>query len=318
MIKKLCRLTLITLCSVTLISCGEADTETSVSPSDVSVVESSTASITDDDITEKNSTTNEDSEHIDSVDSVAEESNTSEIEENIEDANNSPFSNLVKGQYVTFGSYEQDNNLNNGQEPIEWEILSVEEDRILLISRYVLDCVQYNTEYTDVTWETCTLRSWLNNDFYNTAFTDDEKDKIMLSMLENPDHHIWSRSEGGNNTEDYVFCLSETEIYNLYRDRYSSWDEAHKSGFCEDLIIEPTSYAYRMEEYMTIHTFMDGDVGYRGYSENIIGKTGTYWYTRTPGGSNDSVTVVGWDGKAFTGDFVHDFSGVRPAIYVKF
>lgn len=48
---------------------------------------------------------------------------------------------LTTGQLVRFGSYEQDNDTSNGKEPIEWIVLSVDEEqgRALLLSRYVLD-----------------------------------------------------------------------------------------------------------------------------------------------------------------------------------
>lgn len=73
--------------------------------------------------------------------------------------------------YIIFGVYEQDGDLTNGPEPIEWEVLGTDSNGTLLVSRYILDCQPYNTEYVDVTWETCSLRAWLNDDFLNTAFT---------------------------------------------------------------------------------------------------------------------------------------------------
>ena len=75
------------------------------------------------------------------------------------------------GNSVSFGSYEQDNNPANGKEEIEWIVLDVQGDRSLLISKYALDCKKYNTEWTDGTWESCSLRKWLNSDFLNAAFS---------------------------------------------------------------------------------------------------------------------------------------------------
>lgn len=69
------------------------------------------------------------------------------------------------GDYVFFGAYEQDNNTANGKENIEWLVLEVKDGKALVTSKYALDCKPYNTSYTDVTWENCTLRRWLNNDF---------------------------------------------------------------------------------------------------------------------------------------------------------
>ena len=78
------------------------------------------------------------------------------------------------GDYVTFGTYEQDNNESNGAEEIEWQVLDKKDGKVLLLSKYALDCKQYNAEWEYVTWETCTLRSWLNEEFYKTAFTSKE------------------------------------------------------------------------------------------------------------------------------------------------
>ena len=54
------------------------------------------------------------------------------------------FSLISKGDYFTFGAYEQDNNLANGPEPIEWIVLAKEEKKILIISRYGIDACPYN------------------------------------------------------------------------------------------------------------------------------------------------------------------------------
>ena len=105
------------------------------------------------------------------------------------------------GDYVFFGAYEQDNNTSNGKEDIEWLVLEVKDGKALVISKYALDCQQYNTSSTGVTWETCSLQKWLNNDFINSAFTADEKAMIPTVTISTP----------GNATQDQVFLLSITE-----------------------------------------------------------------------------------------------------------
>ena len=64
------------------------------------------------------------------------------------------------GDIVYFGAYEQDNNTSNGKEDIEWIVLAKENGKVLVISKYALDCQEYNSTYTDVTWEACSLRTW--------------------------------------------------------------------------------------------------------------------------------------------------------------
>ena len=93
--------------------------------------------------------------------------------------------NQLIGRIAIFGEYEQDYNLVNGKEPIEWIILDVQEDRCLLISRYALDAKRYNSEIEDVTWATCTLRSWLNSTFLNDAFNSEQQKDILESKIDN-------------------------------------------------------------------------------------------------------------------------------------
>jgi len=108
------------------------------------------------------------------------------------------------GDVITFGTYEQDNNTGNGAEPIEWIVADVQGGKALVISKYGLDCIMYNEVATAVTWETCSLRTWMNNTFYNAAFTDAEKASIATTTLSN---------SGANDTTDNVFALSEEEAY---------------------------------------------------------------------------------------------------------
>jgi uncharacterized repeat protein (TIGR02543 family) len=81
---------------------------------------------------------------------------------------------------LLFGTYEQDNNLANGAEDIEWLVLEKKDGKALLLSKYALVTKPYNEEDTDVTWESCTLRSWLNGEFYK-AISDHE---VRISNLE--------------------------------------------------------------------------------------------------------------------------------------
>lgn len=106
---------------------------------------------------------------------------------------------------VTFGTY--------AGEPIEWRVMTEKEDgTCVLLSEKGLDAKPYNTINTDVTWERCSLRAWLNGEFYENAFSADEKKKIVLNILENRDNEEYG-TEGGNITKDYVFLLSLEEEY---------------------------------------------------------------------------------------------------------
>ena len=64
-----------------------------------------------------------------------------------------------------------------------WLVLAVEGDKALVINKYALDCKEYNTSYASVTWETCSLRNWLNRTFLYTAFSSEEKNSIISSTV---------------------------------------------------------------------------------------------------------------------------------------
>ena len=112
------------------------------------------------------------------------------------EANTAP---VEVGSTITMGLYEQDNDLTNGAEPIEWRVLAIEGDEALLVSRYALDARAYNDHGGVTSWVTSSLRAWLSNEFYQTAFTDEERACIITRDLPN-------RKEA--NTADPVFLLS--------------------------------------------------------------------------------------------------------------
>ena len=132
--------------------------------------------------------------------------------------NNPEMSDMQDGLvYLTFGTYEQDNILSNGKEPIEWLVLAKEENRVLMISRYALDCQPYNTGQTDVTWETCTLRTWLNGTFLNTAFSSEEQAMIPTVTVSADKNPMYSTNPG-KMTKDMVFLLSIPEANRYFQD----------------------------------------------------------------------------------------------------
>ena len=127
-----------------------------------------------------------------------------------------PVSAQVKtGNVITFGHYEQDNDLSNGAEPIEWQVLTEEEGRMLLLSRYGLDGQPYHSSFAEITWENSLLRQWLNGEFFETAFTDTERDGIEQVVNRTPANPE-AGTDGGNDTADSVFLLSMEEAREYY------------------------------------------------------------------------------------------------------
>ncbi len=115
------------------------------------------------------------------------------------------------GDIIYLGEYEQDNIASNGKEEIEWEVLDKDENgKMLVVSRYALDCKKYHNSIGEVTWETCDLRKWLNSDFYSSAFDKNERATIKSVTLTNADNSQL-HTDGGNDTTDKIFLLSENE-----------------------------------------------------------------------------------------------------------
>ena len=115
----------------------------------------------------------------------------------------------VPGQVLVFGQYEQDNNRQNGKEPVEWIVLRVEGARALLLSRYGLDVHQFHEAWKKVSWKDCGLRSWLNGVFYNECFTDGQKQAILPTSLQS------NYVDTIVNTQDYVFALTASDCNQL-------------------------------------------------------------------------------------------------------
>ena len=131
---------------------------------------------------------------------------------------------------VTLGSYEQDNDLANGREPIEWIVIQREADRALLLCRKIIDVYPFDESGTSTpTWETSSLRAWLNGAFMQDAFTESERGTILLSSvdvrtrhrwMDGPNGQVWGSYEDdtqGNNTQDYVFAPA-SEVYHGFFD----------------------------------------------------------------------------------------------------
>lgn len=266
-------------------------------------------------LTERNLDDEETKEDADDSNSTADSIEESDIEDD-----NDPFKNAEVGGYVTFGTYEQDGDESNGLEPIEWEVLDINDNGMLLVSKYVLDAQPYNIEFTEVTWETCTLRNWLNNDFLNAAFNSSEQSRINTTYVVNADNSLFG-TEAGNDTYDKIFCLSMDEILRYYQ--FNTYDDKSQDGYCQRLITEPTQYATNRGVYTWTMSQEDYNGRYAGvgYSTDAVGKVGTgCWWLRSPSFDSLYASSVVFCGQAAAshGDKVDTGScGVRPALYVQ-
>ena len=218
----------------------------------------------------------------------------------IAQAEGQPGSSDVIGRIVTFGRYEQDGNEANGPEPIEWIVLDVQEGKALLLSRYGLDHLPYNAEEKNVTWESCSLRKWLNGEFLQAAFTSEELKSIPEATVDNSKSQCfsrWKNAKGGNDTTDRVFLLSYAEA-----NRYLgvSWYEDGS----EKAQMEATDYAAR-DAHRRIPGF-----------ENPEKRSYCHWWLRSPGAEQTDASDVTSSGNLVTSGTDSDFPFVRPAIWL--
>ncbi len=196
------------------------------------------------------------------------------------DAPSDVFSDVKTGSIVTFGNY--------AGEDISWIVIDENETGMMLMSEKIIEGRKYNTDSRSVTWETCTLRKWLNGEFYDTAFSDSEKGKIQLTQLQNPGNPKYS-TNGGNDTGDYVFLLSYEEANSLLTS-----------------IEERTARA-------TSHAKSNGIIS-AGDDDGMC-----EWWLRTPGADGRKVIFVDSCGDIYAeGVGVHEsaYGGVRPAMWV--
>jgi len=120
--------------------------------------------------------------------------------------------NAKLGEIITFGTYPH--RLDGADRtPIEWRVMQNSGSELFILNEYILDCKRYHgksvdikwRDCVDIMWRDCDLRKWLNDEFYNTAFTATEKEFIKTT-------HCTDNGEDSPDTEDKVFLLSVNEI----------------------------------------------------------------------------------------------------------
>lgn len=201
------------------------------------------------------------------------------------------------GNYVTFGRYPQ-TKAGKDKTPIEWLVLARDGNKALLISRYGLDAQPYNKDNTSVTWETCTLRTWLNGMFYNKAFSSAEQAAILTTNVDNSKSQCYSgwNTSGGNNTQDKVFLLSYAEASKYFGVTYNSSNTKSR--------VAPTAYAIAQ------------GAGKNSSYKTADGIDAGWWWLRSPGAYQSSAAGVRTGGSLFFNDVNYDSGSVRPALWV--
>lgn len=202
------------------------------------------------------------------------------------------------GNYVSFGTYPQ-TKAGNDATPIEWLVLARDGNKALLISRYGLDAQPYNKDNTSVTWETCTLRTWLNSTFYNKAFSSAEQAAILTTDVDNSKNQCYSgwNTSGGNNTQDKVFLLSYAEANKYFGVTYDNSSNTKSR-------VVPTAYAIAQGEWTSPS------------NKTADGTDAGWWWLRSPGYSQSRAADVNTDGSLYSSSVSLDSGSVRPALWV--
>ena len=179
-------------------------------------------------------------------------------------------------------------------------MLDVQGEKALLLSRYGLDTMRYNKEKTDVTWETCTLRTWLNGEFLNRAFSADEQKAVLTTNVDNGKSQGYSEwnTSGGNDTQDKVFLLSYAEA-NRYLGVTRDDRKNTKSR------VAPTAYAKKNGAYTFDNSCKTAD-----------GEAAGYWWLRSPGYTQYNAAYVITAGSLNYNNVFCDNCVVRPALWI--
>ena len=111
------------------------------------------------------------------------------------------------GGRFEFGSYPQ--GADGEIRPIVWRVLRRDADGLLAVAEKGLDAKEYHDRHMPVTWHLCSLRRWLNGEFFNKAFNEHERGLVLRNCIAN---------DAGSDTEDRVFLLSAGEAESLFAD----------------------------------------------------------------------------------------------------
>lgn len=119
------------------------------------------------------------------------------------------------GTVMTFGRYEQDNNTENGPEAIEWIIYYINQKDVYLISKYILDVRSFENKSASDGYSSSALRSWVEGDFLEEAFTWEEWEYLKIQELDTPSNASYTTIYQGNAVKSKmgIFSLKELPIY---------------------------------------------------------------------------------------------------------
>ena len=196
------------------------------------------------------------------------------------------------GSTVSFGDYN-------------WLILDIQNNVALIITEYIIEQRAYHDAYKDITWADCSLRKYLNGEFYD-KFTATDKSRIVSVLNKNPNNQ-WYGSKGGEDTHDSIFLLSIEEVVCQYFGDSSS--KLYNPG--------------KNQRYW----FERKDENNSKRIARLEGKEwSTWWWLRSPGRVNVKAVYIHGNGdigiqgnNILKGNISDGFcaGGVRPALWLR-
>ena len=166
--------------------------------------------------------------------SVLKNLNTDESKTKIKEIKEKIINEANIGDTIIFGEYEQDGDKENGREYIEWEVLDIEENRLLIISKYCLDVQKYNDASEESDWKSSSIRSWLNGRFAANAFDSEDPAKVVITNL----YSISNSDEEDQITNDRIFLLGSEEVEKYYPQKEDRMCQASENLINSNLYID--------------------------------------------------------------------------------
>ena len=201
-------------------------------------------------------------------------------------------------------------------DPIRWRVIGLKDGSACLMADKLLDCRLYNEKDGPVSWESSTVRSWLNSypaeensagidyrgkGFLDTAFSKEEQKAVIRSQVENLPNGRYG-TDCGKDTEDRVFMLSNSEVF--------SSDTAARNGFYAGSGYDDPAKRFRSTMYAKCRGAWWSSVnGYMGNS---------FWFMRTNGYNEESITYICDFGYIYTRGTIAtcEDAGILPAIWI--
>ena len=180
------------------------------------------------------------------------------------------------------------------KEPIKWRVLSVDGNDALIVADQNLDTQPFHNENcSEISWEDSSIRQWLNNDFYSTAFIEEEQNAIFSTTVSTENNPQYGTTNGADTT-DKLYLLSAEEVRNK-------------------------SYGFAMYHEMNSQTRQARNTAFAAAKGAWADEAGNgWWWQRSLGSFPFNAVYAGSEGAVDCSGFivVNEGGGVRPAMHL--